>query len=516
MLRDRFPYPPSCFDRQVFEAFVPSDHHLREALELIPWDNFHKTLAPYYSRDEGQPAKPPVMLLKLEYLRYHYGLSDRQVIERAKTDIAFRYFLQVDRYDRLVDPSLLCYFRGRLGREGFRKVFREVVGMARAYGLVKDRLRIKDASHVIANIAVPTTLALIAQTRDKLLAAAEPFDATRVEGERINIELLRESTAGQDVEQRLLTRVTHLREILAWTDDVEPPQHANEDPAWQTLVEQRQLAHKILADQEHPEAGHRTLSNVDPDARRGKHGSWYDGYVVDIMADADSELFTEINVLPAGGDEAVDAIELVRQEEEAQGNEIEALSMDGAGFNGPMLRELEDPKGLAVNTFVPPKQEAPSKLFTPDDFVEDSERRHVKCPAGKASHYRQRDSRDRGWMHRFKRTTCQACPLLSQCMKEPPAPSGPFGRTVCKNDYEAEYRRARQKALTPEYEAVRAEHPKVERKLGEMLNRHGGRRARYWGIEKVLIQELMAGLATNVKRMVRLLCARTPAWGCET
>ena len=47
----------------------------------------------------------------------------------------------------------------------------------------------------------------------------------------------------------------------------------------------------------------------------------------------------------------------------------------------------------------------------------------------------------------------------------------------------------------------------VERKLGEMLNRHGGRRARYWGTSKILIQELMAALATNVKQIVRWLCA---------
>jgi hypothetical protein len=391
-------------------------------------------------------------------------------------------------------------------------VFRQVVRAAREYGLVKDRLRIKDASHVIANIAVPTTLALIAQARDKLLAAAEPFDPTRVEGERVNIELLRESTAGQKNELRLVSRVTHLREILSWVDEVEPPPHADQHPAWQTLVEQRQLAHKILADQEHPKAGHRTLSTVDPDARRGKHGQWYDGYVVDMMADADSELITEINVLPAGGDEAVDAVKLVRQEEEAQGNDIQALSMDGAGFHGPMLRELEDPEGLAVNTIVPPKKERASNLFTPNDFVEDSERQSVQCPAGERSRYRQRHSRGRGWIHRFKRTTCEGCPLLSRCMAHPLR--GPFGRTVCKSDYEAEFRRARQKATTPEYEAVRAEHPKVERKLGEMLNRYGGRHARYWGQDKVWIQELMAGLATNMQRMVRLLCAQNTTCEC--
>jgi phage-related protein len=54
----------------------------------------------------------------------------------------------------------------------------------------------------------------------------------------------------------------------------------------------------------------------------------------------------------------------------------------------------------------------------------------------------------------------------------------------------------------------------IERKLGEMLNRHGGRRARYWGAPKVLIQELMATLATNVKELVRWLCAPTVTVEC--
>jgi hypothetical protein len=320
---------------------------------------------------------------------------------------------------------------------------------------------------------------------------------------------LRESTAGQKDEQRLVTRVTHLRDILAWADELKCPENADPNGAWQSLVEQRRLAHKILADQENPEGGDRTLSTVDPDARRGKHGQWYDGYMVDVIMDADSELITEINVLPANGDEASDAGELIRQEEEAHGNDVEALSMDKAGFNGAVLRELEDSEGLAVNTFVPPKKEAPSTTFTPEDFTEDPEHRNVTCPAGETSHYRQRDKGRHGWMFRFKRRTCEGCSRFSDCIDHPLR--GTFGRTVRKTDYEAEYRRAREKATTAEYEAVRSEHPKVERKLGEMLNRHGGRRARYCGRGKVLIQELMAAMATDVKRIVRLLCARTAA-----
>jgi len=512
MLGDPAPFRPTPFDLQVFEAYVPPDHHLRKALQVIDWDAFHQILAPFY-KDIGRPSEPPVMMLKFEYLRYHYSLSDRQVIERTRTDVSFRLFLQVDVYDTLVDPSSLCYFRGRLGTAGFREVFDQVVGQAREHGLVKDRLRLKDATHVIADIAIPTTLTLVAQTRDKLLAAAEVFDPLRVEGERVNAQLLRQRTRGQNDEQRLVARVTHLREILAWVDVLPPPEDGPNNNAWQTLLERRQLAHKILHDQEHPDAGDRTRSTVDPDARRAKHGQWYDGYQLDISMDADSELITQINVLAANDDVAADAVELVRQEEATHGNDIEKLSMDGAGFNGPVLRELEDPEDLAVDTYAPPSKEPDTEIFTPDDFVEAPEQGRVSCPAGETSSYRQRDSRGRSWIHRFKRVVCDDCELVSRCMSHPP--QGTFGRTVRKNDYQAEYERARQKATTAEYEAVRSEHPKVERKLGEVMNRHGGRRARYRGNGKVLIQELMSCTATNVKRMVRLMCAPTPPLALE-
>ncbi len=492
------------FDLVVFDAFVPPDHFLRRALAVIPWHDFDDLLSGYYSPDMGRPPESPALMLKLQYLCYHCRLSDRQVIDRAKTDIAFRYFLQVDVNDLLPDPSTLSRFRGRLGKDGFRNAFDKIVATAREHGLVRDRLRIKDASHVIADIAIPSTLGLVAQARDKLLAAAEPFDPIRVEGERINIELLRESTQGQSNEGRLEMRVTHLREMLAWIDELPSPEDAVTNRDWQKLVECRELAHKILNDQENPTGEDKTRSTVDSEARRGKHGDWYDGYLVDIIVDAHSEIITQINVFPANGDEAADAIKLILQEEEAHGNDVDVLSIDGAGFNGPVLRELEDPEGPNVDVIVPPKAEPTHGRFTPDDFVEDKKHGVVTCPAGKTSRYRQRDSKDRATIHRFTTEACQGCPLLKGCMENAPKK---FGRTVRKSDYQAEYHRARQKATTAQYAEVRQEHPKVERKLGEMLNCHGGRRARYRGVEKVTVQELMATMATNVKRIVRLVCA---------
>ncbi len=503
-------------DRTIYASVVPRDHRLRKILEVIPWDNFQASLASFYTPVRGRPSVPPVMMLKLETLRWLYNLSDVGVMERGTTDMAFRCFLQIPVSGGLPVPSSLCKFRGRLGEEGFHQVFDQIVAIARDHGVVKDRLRLKDATHVLANIEVPSALALVAQIRDKLLLVTEPFARELVEGERINLNMLRETTNSLNLEERLLTRVAQLRDMLAWVDEIAPPDDAERNRHWQTFLEQRGLAHKILVDQEDPKKGDRTRSITDPDARRSKHGDWFDGFMLDIFLDPDSEIITQINVLPGNGAEAADALELIKREEAAHGNDIASVSIDGVGFNGPVLRQLQDPEGPAVEVFVPAPKEKENSLFTTKDFVEDRDAGEVTCPGNQTSSHCRRDEHDHAMIYFFKRSTCEACPLASQCMKSLPpntkkSPSKSWGRVVRKNDYEPEYRCARQKTTTREYADVRREHMKVERKLGEIMNRHGGRRPRCRGHSKVLSAELMACAATNINRIVRLLCAPATA-----
>lgn len=527
LVDEPFRYKVTDFDREVFRLFVPPDHPLVAAVEQIDWEALRQTLETFYCRDRGQPAIDPVRMLKLEFLRYWYNLSDDQVMQRCKTDLAFRYLLQVGYTFRPPHSSSLCYFRARLGVEGFRRVFDDLVGQARQAGLVKDRLRLKDASHVIAKIAVPTTLKLVAQIRDRLLAAVEPFDEMWVAGQRLEVDLLRERTSGQADEARLEARVTHLRELIAWAEQLPAPADSETDSAtasaWQKFQQTLALAQKILQDREQPHAGRKTLSVNDPEARRGKHGEYYEGFLADLLMDGDSGIITQVNVLEAGGDEARDTVLLVHAEQAAHGNQITAVSIDGVGFHGQTLRELEGAadeenagaeqgaateerdRGLEVKVYVPPKTEPSSERFSSADFTLNDEGTVVTCPAGQASQYRQRDTERHGTIFRFTRAVCDACPLQPQCVAKPG--SGAFGRSVTKNDYAAEYQRARARAETDEYAAVRREHPAVERKLNELLNHHGGRRARYWGQAKVLTQELMTGFVVNVKRIITLTAA---------
>jgi hypothetical protein len=400
--------------------------------------------------------------------------------------------------------TLLTYFRERLGPEKHQQIFDAVVGQAREQGLVKDRLRLKDATHVLANIAIPSTLALVSQTRTRLLEALQPWAAQRVAEEQQRVETMRAATQDLSGEERLLQRVAHLRVLSAWADTLVATEVFVQAPAAarRPLEEALALTHKVLADRDDPDGPDHLVSLQDPEARQGKHGSYYTGYLLDVAMDADSQIVTALNVLPSHGQEADNAVTLLRQEEEAHGNDVQALSMDKAGFDGQALRTLTDPEGLAVDVYVPPRDSPETAYFTPIQFTEDQAAQTLTCPGGQTTDRRRRSWRDSGWSYRFVRSICAACPLQAQCL--PRLPKG-SGRVVVKSHYEKEYQAARAKAGTAAYQAVRREHAAIERKLGEMVRWHRARRARYWGRARLLLQGLLTGVVVNVKRLVAAL-----------
>lgn len=493
-------------ERQLLLEVVPEDYFLRRLLQVVDFEQFRPILETAYT-GFGRPPLDCLFMLKLELLGRQYRLSDREVLAAVRFNIAYRLFLDISLKSPLPHHTLLTYFRKRLGPERLQQVFDNLVGQARNLGLVKDRLRLKDATHIIANIAVPSTIRLMAQVRDQLLEALRPFAAAQVAEAEQQAEAIRLATEDTKDEERLLQRVTQLQAVLAWAEEV-PGQEAfaQGSPASQEQLRAALvLAHKVLADREEG-ATDKVLSAQDVDARRGKHGSYFDGYLLDMTMDPDNEIITALDVLPGNDDEGGHTGALIRQEEQAHGNDVEAVSQDGAGYRGDLLRDLTDPQGLNLEVFTPPRETPPAQGFAPERFplsVIDGQET-LTCPAGETTRQRTRNGNDTGYQYRFSPKQCQGCPLREECLANKQAQS----RTVIKNDYEAEYSAARAKAQTAAYAEVRRQHPAIERKLGEMVRWHGLRRARYRGRRKVRYQGLMTGLVVNMKRLIRLLFAR--------
>jgi transposase len=503
MLKDAPEYqPPSELDDRIFCATVPADHYLRRVQQVIDFEACRGLMVSAYAGTMGRPAIEPLLLLKLEFLQYQYNLSDRQVVEQAQYNMAFRWFLGLSLDSELPHHTLLTYFRQRLGAERHQAIFDAIVGQAREQGLVKDRLRLKDATHVLANIAIPSTIALVSQTRERLLWALAFWAPQRVAHERQQVETMRKATADLSGEERLLQRVAHLRSLVAWAEALAANTEFAAGPpsAQQTLQDALTLAQKVLANRDDPDGPDHLVSVHDPEARQAKHGVFYAGYLLDVIVDADSQIVTALNVVPPHGSEAFDAVALLGREEQAHNNDVQALSMDKAGFHGPTLHALTAIQ--RVDVYVPPKSMPASKYFRAEQFTLDEKGQTLTCPGGQTTTHRRRSWRNSGWSYRFARSTCAGCALQAQCMPALPSKSG---RVAIKNDHEKEYQAVRAKAGTAAYQAVRREHAAVERKLGEMVRWHGGRKARYRGRWRVWLQELMTGIVVNVKRIVVLV-----------
>jgi transposase len=505
MLRASYTPMLSEQDQFIFDILVPVDHYLRQVNTVVDFERYRSTIAVCDHATDGRPANDPVVLLKIGFLQTHYNLSDREVLAAIQVNVAFRFFLNLALTDTLPHPSLLTVFRARLGATRYQQIFDGVVAQARAAGLVKDRLRLKDATHIIANIAIPSTIRLIAQMRERLLATAEPFVPTQVAAERAQALAIRTATSDLSDEARLLARVTHLRQIVAWADllsnDLEALPQGPSPPRC-ALAEALALAHKLLADRDNPDGGDRVVSIQDADARRGMHGASFTGYLLDVALDADSQIITALNVLPANADEAADATALIYHEVSIHATDIQILSIDKAGFRGELLREWQNPDGLGLEVVVPPIRIEPMPYFTAPDFTQAAEAKTLTCPGGVRMQRRTRNRVDTGWKYTFPHDDCATCPLPERCLKHVAKANG---RIVVVNDYAAEYAAARQKVTTPGCQKVRWEHRAIERKLAEVVRQHDGRRARYRGRARVSIQYLLTGLVINVKCMVRLL-----------
>ena len=91
----------------LYDKIIPKDNFLRKLKENIDFSFVNKLVEKEYSEKYGRPAKEPEMMYKLLFLEIKDSLSDREVIERAKTDMAYKYFLDLNPEDCVPSYSLL-------------------------------------------------------------------------------------------------------------------------------------------------------------------------------------------------------------------------------------------------------------------------------------------------------------------------------------------------------------------------------------------------------------------------
>lgn len=133
----------------LYDQLIPKDHFLRQMNELVDFGFVHEELASKYCLDNGRMAIDPIQLFKYLLLKSIYNLSDRDLVERAKFDLSFKYFLGLAPESEVISPTTLTKFRTLRLKDGqlLDLLISKTVEIALKHDLIKSQDLIIDATH---------------------------------------------------------------------------------------------------------------------------------------------------------------------------------------------------------------------------------------------------------------------------------------------------------------------------------------------------------------------------------
>jgi hypothetical protein len=476
----------------------------------------------------GRHSVPPRIVAVVMVLQRLEGLSDREAVDRFSFDLRWKYAAGGLSFDHPgFVHTVLVDMRARLrSSERPNRIFETAMKVAREAGLV-GRKRVLDSTPLYDAVATQDTVTLIRSAIRGLLRVVDEVQRVELRGACQRDD---DYTApgkpvcdwdDQTAREALIDALARdAYAILALLDGraALSPQIAEAARLLATVVgqdlEQRddgvfRIARRVAKD--------RVISTVDPQTRHGHKTAarGFDGYKGHVAIDPDSEIITATEVTPgnAGDGSVADALladVFSPSTKEASPTEAPFSPVEiygDAAYGTADLVEKIEAVGAEANVKV---QAPPARTghFGKDAFRIDLDAETVTCPAGVLVQIRK--TSDGGGLAEFA-SWCASCALRACCSE------AKAGRTVALHPKEATLQRTRARQSAADWRArYRATRPKVERKLAHlMFRRHGGRRARMRGCERIRDDFALLGAAHNLVRLARLGVRHPGAsWTC--
>lgn len=135
------------------DGLVPEDHLLRKIDKYIDFTFIYGLVEDRYSSDKGRPSIDPVTLIKIPIIQYLYGIkSMRQTIKEIEVNMAYRWFLGLDFYDKVPHFSTFGknYKRRFEGTDLFEQIFQQILLQCMKCKVINTDTVFVDATHVKA------------------------------------------------------------------------------------------------------------------------------------------------------------------------------------------------------------------------------------------------------------------------------------------------------------------------------------------------------------------------------
>lgn len=469
------------FDSYVYERLLPNKHILLDIKESLDFSFVDEAAKDLYSDTMGRPSFPPQALFKMLFLEFFYNLSDYDVVEQVKTNVLFRYFAGLGISEDTPDDTTLVVFRKRLGEERFKRLFDDVVLKAKEKGLIKDTLKILDATHIIADIAIPSTVNLLRHGRRRIIKRIEKRLSPSMKEKYFNEKNLPFKPTKETLEEEVALTRSFIDELKGkFTEEI---------------GEDMELLEGIIApkDTKPGEPKDQLVSFVDSDAGFG-HKSIdkpFRGYKGHIALDADSGIVTSARTISGNRNEGNnDEVKAILDDDESKDITHKAVTADSLYDSYENRLDMHKRK---MRAFIPSRTRTRKKRVHIENFIYDEDKDTLMCPEGYSPI--SKTSQENGNLFIFSTKSCRGCPQINGC----PKPNNDRIRVFVSNDYKLMLL-----DNIPDRKEALLRRKMIEGKFGEAKKWHNLHRARYRGKWRVAIQVFMTFTVLNVKRMMKL------------
>lgn len=437
------------------EDLIPEDHLLKLIDKAIDWNFIYDLVEDKYCHDNGRPSMDPVMLIKIPFIQYLYGIrSMRQTIKEIEVNVAYRWFLGLDMLDKVPHFSTFGknYSRRFKDTDLFEQIFSHILEECYKFRLVDPTEVFVDATHVKARAN--------GHKMRKRIAKQEALFYEDILKKEINED-----------------RAAHGKKPLKDKDDDNTPSSGNGSSKEKEIKESTT----------DPDSGwfhkgeHKEVFAYAVETACDKHG-WILGYTISPGNLHDSRTFKGL----------YDKISDIG---------INTLIAD-AGYKTPAIAKLLLDDG--IKPLFPYKSPMTKDgFFKKSDFVYDEYYDYVICPNDQHLEY-STTNKDGYREYKSNGHICKGCPYLSQCTNSQNHVKV-FTRHIWE-DYMETCEDIRHTLGMKDLYKKRKE--TIERLFGTAKENHGFRYTQMYGKARMEMKVGMTFACLNLKKLARILNKR--------
>lgn len=440
-------YKQGQFEFVYIENLVPQDHLLRKIKNYIDFSFIHEKVRHLYCQDNGRPCIDPVVLFKMLFIGYLYGIrSERQIVREVEVNIAYRWFLGLSLTDKVPHHSTISQNRRRKfnNTDIFQEIFDEIVLQAIQKGLIEGKELFTDSTFLKAN------------------ANKNKFNRKKIKKSTLKYIQQLDQAVKED-------RKKHDKKPLKEKEPVEKTSETR-------------------------------ISTTDPESgfmvRDGKPRGFY--YLDHVTVDGKLNLITDVHVTPGNVHDSVPYIDRLDRQIKRFGFEVEAVALDAGYLTAPICHELHERDIFSV---IAHRRYRPNKeFFHKWQYKYYPEFGCYICPAGQKLNYRT-TNREGYREYVSKPEICANCTHLPRCTH-----SKNHTKVITRHVWEEDKEWVRQNRLSERGKALyKRRKETIERSFADAKELHGLRYARYRGRAKVTEQCLLIAACMNMKKIANYL-----------